>query len=489
MRTSDRPDVLLISVDTMRRDCMAPYGHDLMPEATRLLQEGLAFDRCVAAAPWTGPSFGTMLSGLWSRQHGCLANEPRRGAAAKRSPLSPAARTLAEMLHDAGYHTICIQGNTGYLGPGCGFEKGFDEYVVWVADRFSPQPVGGIEKHLRALRFAGLRVYLKYLAARERRRPWQQPVMRRAGSLARAAARRVRRAPRGRPLFLWINFMDMHEPYCAPRRWMPPSEAPGKVRLVHLRPATKSLKKRLTEADKQYVRRRYHNTARYVNACMAGLITRWAGWRSARSTMTVFTSDHGEEFWDHGDNRADPLYYRRGVGHGHTLFSEQLRVPLVFHWPEGGIAGRRVDQLVSLADVTPTLVELLGLDENTSSMAGRSLAPFATSPPEAGEDGRVVFADSIIYGAERQAAISASHKLVVCPETRERNLFAWGQDDPEEKTDLIGRPEHADTAKVLTAALADWNALLANVRPPPSPPLSPEEEQFMDARLRDLGYL
>lgn len=74
MRPKDLPDILLISVDTMRRDCMAPYGKDLMPTATRLLEEGVAFDRCVATGRWTGASFGSVFTGLWPRQHGLLSN-------------------------------------------------------------------------------------------------------------------------------------------------------------------------------------------------------------------------------------------------------------------------------------------------------------------------------------------------------------------------------------------------------------------------------
>lgn len=77
MRLREFPDILFISVDTMRRDCMAPYGKDQMPEATRLLEEGVAFDKCVATSSWTAPSFGSVFTGLWPREHGCLGNETR----------------------------------------------------------------------------------------------------------------------------------------------------------------------------------------------------------------------------------------------------------------------------------------------------------------------------------------------------------------------------------------------------------------------------
>jgi len=492
MSSAELPDVLFISVDTMRRDRMAPYGPDLMPAATRLLEEGVAFDRCIAPAPWTGPSFATMFSGLWPREHGFLANKPRRKGVYVRSPLRPDVRLLAEMLRDAGYHTVCSQGNDVYLRPSRGLNRGFAEYRVWLGDKASRKESGSGRGRLGAFRDGGFKAGLACLLDQARRmishrKRRERPFMQTGEGLVSVALRAARKAPQGAPLFLWINFMDMHVPYCAPRRWMPPREAPGEIRRVHLDPK-RTLGYELTAADKEYIRRRYDNTARYVNACIADLLLRWRGLRSLRSTITIFTSDHGEEFWDHGDNRSDPAYYTRGVEHGHTLFGEQIHVPLVIHWPEAGVTGRRVDGLVTLADLTPTVVELLALDEDTSLLSGKSLAPWVTSStPPPGDDERIVFADSIHSGVERRAALSTDHKLVMCPETGERQFFAWGKEDPAEQTDLAGKPEHAATEERLAAAVAAWDAALSQRNPPPA--LTPEEDEQTMAQLRMLGYV
>jgi len=488
MRTTEFPDVLLLTVDTMRRDSMAPYGADLMPAASGLLAEGVAFDRCVAPSPWTGASFGTMLSGLWPREHRCLANSPRREEPPARSSLRPDVRLLAEMLHDAGYFTVCGQGNTGYLGPGSGFTRGFDAYAVWVGDYYTEHKPGQLEKHLMALRLAGPGVYLRYLL-RRRLGPRElrlRSIMQTGEAVVQAATRLARRAPDGQPLFVWVNFIDMHAPYGAPRRWMPPEESPGSVRPVHTRP-WKYLDEPFGEADQAYVRRRYDNTARYVNACIETLLERLTALRRSRSLLTVFTSDHGEEFWDHGTDRADPLYYNRGNGHGHTLFNDQVRVPLFLHWPGHVAEGRRAGNVASVADLTPTLIELLELDEDTSAMGGCSLAGAATGPEPPSEDGRVVFADSLLYGAERQAAVSSRHKLVVRPDTGETQLFAWATDDPGEKTDLAASPGHSEERGKLEAALAEWNARLGGGQPAE---LSAEEDdEVLLGQLRELGYL
>jgi len=492
MASSELPDVLFVSVDTMRRDRMAPYGPDLMPAATRLLEEGVAFDRCMASAPWTGPSFATMFSGLWPREHGFLANKPKRKGVYVRSPLRPDVRLLAEMLRDAGYYTVCCQGNDVYLRPSRGMNRGFAEYLVWLGDKASRKESAAGQNHMRVFRDAGFKTGLACLVDRARRmishrKRRERPFMQTGEALVSVALSTARKAPPSAPLFLWVNFMDMHVPYCAPGRWMPAGEAPGRLRRVHLDPK-RTLGYELTEADKRYIRRRYDGAARYVNACIADLLLRWRALRSQRSTLTVFTSDHGEEFWDHGDNRSDPFYYTRGVEHGHTLFGEQIHVPLVIHWPGAGAAGRRVDGLVTLADLTPTVVELLGLDEDTSSMSGKSLAPWvASSAPPPDDDGRIVFADSIHSGPERRAAISKDYKLVVRPDTGEKQLFAWGADDPGERTDLADRPEYAATAERLGAALAEWDAALSRKTSPPA--LTPEEDEQTMARLRMLGYV
>ena len=491
MPSTDRPDILFITVDTMRRDCMAPYGPDLMPTATRLLAGGTAFDRAVAPAPWTGSSFGSILSGLWPRRHGCMNHTPRRGGPTTRAPLADDVRLLSEMLHDSGYHTACCQGNYGFLGPGLGFARGFDEYFVWHWD--TSKRLGSLGREVRwlgdALAHGHLFRHLAYAAFRlmgrsGRRFLQRRPPMSEGGTLVRQARRLLHRAPDEQPVFLWVNLMDLHVPHTAPRKWMPPAEAPGGVKPFHLHPRT-HLDEQMTDADRAYVRKRYENSARYADHCIASLLDRWPRRRGERPRLTVFASDHGEEFWDHGTDRADPTFYNCGSGHGHTLFGELIHVPFIMHWPGMIAADRRVDQLVSLVDLVPTLIDLLALDEDTSAMVGRSLKPDVTGDAPADGD-RIVFADGLMYGPERRAAVSATHKLIRCPETGEEQLFAWGLDDPGDTRDLIGSDAHAEVRERLSHALDAWNPLEAGGAPPRR--LSPDEEAALAERLGRLGY-
>ena len=491
MGRAELPDILIISVDTMRRDAMAPYGCDLMPTASRLLEEGTAFDRCVATAPWTYPSFCSMITGLWPREHRALANYPRKGAERKLSILRADVPVLAETLSQAGYHTILSQGNTGWGGPGAGFTRGFDDVFMWSYDNRHGRLRRESKAMIDAMLHGNTWKFIHFTLWRLARNmglgslPVQAP-MRDGRTLVNQACRMVRRAPKDKPVLCWVNFMDVHEPYAPPGRFLADAVPPGKVRPVHLMPF-QYLDTGVSDEDKVYIRKRYDCCARFVDSRIRALLDRWGAMRSKRSRLTVFLSDHGEEFWDHGRNGADPTRYACGTGHGHTLFNELLRVPFVVHWPEGGVLPRRVRSVVSLIDLSPTLIDLLRLDVDVSGMSGRSQAAVATDASAPEQDDRVVFADSLYYGTERQAVLTTREKLIRCQDTGETQLFTWADDDPAERDNLADRPEYAETVRRLGKALDDWNASMEGAAEGGT--LSEEDRKAMEAQLRDLGYI
>jgi len=140
------------------------------------------------------------------------------------------------------------------------------------------------------------------------------------------------------PYFLYIHYMDPHYPYHGRSPWYEKSD----IRPLDLISA-------------------YDSEISYVDAKIKEMFGLF-GWHS--NTLLVVTSDHGEEFLDHG-----------GVGHGKTLYSEVVRVPLLMYFPEGGLENRRIENNVSLIDILPTLREFIGLarEENDE---GVSLVPF-----------------------------------------------------------------------------------------------------------------
>lgn len=488
MPLTDRPDVLFLSLDTLRRDRMAPYGPALMPTLTGLLEEGVAFDKAFATAPWTAPSFGSIFTGLWPRQHGALARKSDPDTPWVRSDLRSDVPVLTEFLADAGYHTICSQANFGQLSWGSGFDRAFAEYEVCTV----PHKKGRFAREKAVLAQAGLKKYLSFVFERLKvRRPnyrlSARRVLQEAGAVIRQAVRLLAASPKDKPVFLWVNLLDMHHPYWAPPKWMPPAEAPGGcVKAQHVHPHL-SKDVEWNEEDREYVRRRYDNCARYMDRCIRDLLTQWDSLREARDRLAVFLSDHGEEFWEHGDEGSDPLGNKRGVLHGHTLYNELIRVPLVFHWPGVAQSGRRVQSVASLVDFAPTILDLLGIDADVSAMVGRSLCRHITAAAAPPEDDRVVFSDAVCWGRQSQAAVSAKYKMIRCEQTGRKELYAWGIDDSLEKQNLAGSGDRAGVLDHLTAAMNTWNESMADSASDED--LAEIEDEEMRARLRDLGYV
>jgi arylsulfatase A-like enzyme len=169
-----RPNLVLIVVDTLRADRTTPYGfaHDTTPELARWAARGVVFERALAQSSWTKISMASLLTSLWPRSHGL--REVRDG-------LGDAARTLAELLGDAGYRRYAVQTN-GWLDESFGFHQGFERYVF-------PAGRGG---------------------------NWGKPsVWPHVDRVVDEAKRLLAAHDRAAPFFLYLHFMDVHE-YAAP---------------------------------------------------------------------------------------------------------------------------------------------------------------------------------------------------------------------------------------------------------------------------------
>lgn len=183
-----------------------------------------------------------------------------------------------------------------------------------------------------------------------------------------------------RPALLVLQLMDMHLPYTEPTSYRDlfAGQAPEGLRGDFDRSGVLSAVKRDGAPARQYVRDRYDDSLRFVDDqlsdFMAGLDPQ---------DVVVLMADHGEEFWDHD-----------GFEHGHTLYDELLRVPLVLHGP--GITPGRVGDPVSLMDVAPTLAQAMGLD--TTGMTGIPLQGVVEGSQAARFDARPLGFGRPLYG-------------------------------------------------------------------------------------------
>lgn len=321
-----RPNVLLITIDTLRADALSVYGApaSASPELAAFAAGAVVFDRAIAAASYTGPSHASILTGLGPRQHAmglsngthALGDEPR----------------LAEHFRTAGYATAAFVSNP-VLRAKTGLGRGFDVYD----DELS---VTELNRHDHFERIA------------------EDTVRRAAAWLAQS--------PKG-PFFLWVHLQDPHGPYNAPvpYRDMFPAVTDGEAELPLLKrdhgPGGIPHYQQLPglRLPGQY-RARYAGEVVYADAWAGRLL---AAARTRGPLVAALTADHGESFGEGG-------YY---FGHGHDVTPELCRVPLLLSAP--GVATGRFSAPVAHVDLMPTLLELAGLPAPAAG-AGLALGPY-----------------------------------------------------------------------------------------------------------------
>jgi arylsulfatase A-like enzyme len=331
---SPAPNILLIVVDTLRSDRLGCYGHDreTSPHLDRLAERGVRYERCYATSSWTLPSCASLLSGLYPAAH---------GAEGWSSAVGPDVPWLPSILHDAGYHTAGVSSNP-FLTAKQGIARGFDV--------FDDQTV---------------------LASAE----WSFPLLKskhRAVVMASTASTATRRAmeilnerPTDQPLFLLVHYMDCHADYVPPAPWdtrFDPDYA-GKI-TGHVQ--SRSYGTDLPARDVAHIAALYDGEVAHVDDHIGRLLAHVEALDLTEQTLVIVTADHGEELLEHG-----------AWGHGHTLYEEAVRVPLIMAGPSITPQRRVVSDPVSLVDVMPTLGSLVGVP----MPAGHGL-DLSAPPPE-----------------------------------------------------------------------------------------------------------
>ena len=218
-----------------------------------------------------------------------------------------------------------------------------------------------------------------------------------------------------RPALMVLHLMDMHLPYTEPdafrHRFAGPAPAPFTEDVFH-RNQVVQWQRDLDDAGREWLRGRYHNNLAYIDSLVAPFL------RDLPESATVLVlSDHGEEFWDHGD-----------FEHGHTLYDELLRVPLVVKGP--GLPAGTYDTPVSLLDVTPTLLRVAGVE---ASLDGVALQDIIAAPPETYAERPIGFGRPL-YGDRRWGVVKGDHKYTTW---RSTEVLVDLSEDPEETNNLV----------------------------------------------------
>ena len=422
-RESGPPNLVLISLDTTRRDhgSVYGYGRETTPNLERLAAEGVLFSLAYAPAPTTGPSHATLFTSLHPITHRVVKNG---------RVLVPAHRTLAERLRERGWATAGVV-SSYVLDARFGWDQGFelwdDDFDRATATTMVPSG-GGVEVFDRT-----------------------------AGATTRRAVTWLEsERDTSRPFFLFVHYMDPHEPWVAPPEFVkrfrtPDVPADGVSGLIA----------------------RYDAEIAFTDHELGELLAALDRLGLKEDTIVAVSADHGEGLLQHGE-----------LHHGTQLYEEQMRVPLLLRWPRGLPAGRVIDGAVSLIDLAPTLLELAGVPpEAGDAMQGRSLAPVLEGRAPL-DPARPIFLfrpNNTDIPGEQYAVRQGDWKLIRGPGEGRRELFDLSQ-DPRELADRAAA--EAARADELERQIAAW--LREHERPDPAPGgVSPEDLE----RLRALGYV
>jgi arylsulfatase A-like enzyme len=230
----------------------------------------------------------------------------------------------------------------------------------------------------------------------------------------------------------------------------------------------------LSGEERDWVRELYLGEVRYVDANVGRLLEHLKRLRIYKQSLIVLTSDHGEEFWDH--DRFE---------HGHTLYDELLSVPLVVKLPNS-TRSKRIDSTVPTQAVTPTVLELCGVDFNPSHLDARSLSPL-WGPNTDSYETRPLFASGVLYYEDREAVYFDGLKFIRSRVTGRAELFDRDA-DPDERLSIVrDQPDVVLHAGSLLRDHTDDAADKRKMYGITQIEFAPDEETLK--RLKSLGYM
>ncbi len=436
--------LLLLTVDTLRADRIGAYGAPDVrtPWIDRLARRSVQWTDCVSPSPWTLPSLGSLLTGTYPGEHRVLESL---------SAISEEVPALAEVCRDEGMRTAAFVSNpwlaTGSLG------RGFDSFDV--AERL---------ECLWTLR--GTRLYPLLTKALLRGLSLD-----RADRLSEQAVAWIRHGDGA--WFLWVHYFDPHLPNWPAAPWdrltgPPPTRIGSSLTVEEIR--EDSFREEAERADE--VARLYDGEVAYTDWGLGRVLGFLERTGRRDETAIVFSADHGEELWDHA-----------GYGHGHTMFEEVVRVPLLVSRP-GTVGGPRNvvrTDLARLLDVPPT------------GLAAAEL-PVPPAPAFSGVDllsARVdtTYGEATLYGDEQKYLRTNVWKLVLRPDSSGGGpirLFDLAA-DPAEFHDLAdARPDVADS---LRAELARWRERVGSDGAMAARDVPSDLDPSIREQLESLGYI
>jgi len=318
---SDKPNVVMIVMDTVRADHLSLYGYsrDTTPFLEKLSQKSVVFENAFSASPWTLPSHASLFTGLLPSEHNCTYEN---------MGLSAQFPTLAERLKDLGYFTVGWSNNP-LLNSSSGLLRGFDRFV-----ENSQMSIYSGEMALKII-LSKLSGYSSDNGARFANHTifrW----------LSRMSAKK-------RPFFLFVNYMEAHTPYVRDAAGYRYFQNPAQARNNYASPNWDDFncKQGKNEDARTAAIKWYDGSIYYLDFEIGKLLEQLSRLGLLENTVFVVLSDHGESFGEHDF-----------WGHGITLYDSELKVPLILSYPRL-LRAQKVQGAYSLKELPGAIFQLI----------------------------------------------------------------------------------------------------------------------------------
>lgn len=313
-KNKNKPNIVFLLIDALRPDKLGCYGFQggISPEIDEMARKGVEFKSVLSQCSWTIPSVGSFLTSLYPRTLGLYRKT--------NEILNDRFTTLPEILKSQNYLTIGITANPN-LNKVYNFHQGFDRYVdsdiVW--PWMGSKPSETIITSTTRLK-SNLELFETAMAILEK--------------------------DKHRPFFLYLQLMDVH-------------------RLkTEIKPEFLSMFHQYSKEQE----RMYYLKVRQTSYDVGNFVQRVLSKPGCENTLFIISADHGEGLFDHPDVPNSEL-------HGYYLYESQVKVPLIFYHPNGGLKPRLIEQEVRLIDLLPTLLDYLKISRRPSDIVGKSLLP------------------------------------------------------------------------------------------------------------------
>ena len=462
------PNILLIFTDQHRLSAVGAYGTTpcSTPYMDQLASQGVRFDRAYTTCPVCSPARATIMTGQYPHTHGVTSNVHNLGCNVQELEDRPAllSRRLEAAGYSLGYSGKWHLGTDSQMAYGGRNRPSLPKDVGFEGQNFPGHGGGGF-------RYPEYKQYLLEHRLEHKVKPWDErtaplcPMGELEGPVESTVpyfltehtiALMDRSRQRDQPFFIWHNFWGPHGPFYAPKEFVdlyrdieipcwpnyewPSRSIPGPHH-VKIHPDAE----RMTWDDWAMAIRYYYAFTTLIDSQIGRIVHHLEQTGLIEDTVILFTADHGQTLGSHGGL----------IDKGWHHFEETHRIPLIVRFPDGTYGGKAISELVSLADLYPTILDLANGTWESESIHGESLMPLISGERTKGRELVVTEFGGVNDLAMTQRTLIYGHLKYGYNCCCEDELYDLSR-DPHETRNVIHHPDYREAAQDLRERMADW---------------------------------